>query len=163
MLYNLLPTTLQLFLTSLLWHSPPSPPSTLQFQLRHQHALSNSSRVVFSDTKSDTAFALDILRLRTKKTTVHKPVSQARLQSARFHGGDVPWDVSEVDGPDIEDRETLLLLAKMANNAYTEPGKSDWYDIGPNYNIVRMHPILSYNADVTHLMCTTDLSVWVGA
>ena len=80
------------------------------------------------------------LSARTAKTTVHKPASQALLRSARLRGGSIPWEPAEVDGPDIQDRETLLLLAKMANNAYTEPDKSDWYDIGPNWNVVS--PIL---------------------
>ena len=48
----------------------------------------------------------------------------------------MPWEPAEVYGPDVQDRETLLLLAKMANNAYTEPDKSDWYDIGPYWNVV---------------------------
>ncbi len=135
MLYNLLPTTLQLLLTSLLWH-PPSTPTPMQFQLRHQHALSNTSRVIFSDTKPGLAFTMDELSIRTKKTTVHKPASQALLRSARLRGGSIPWEPSEVYGPDVQDRETLLLLAKMANNAYTEPDKSDWYDIGPDWNVV---------------------------
>ncbi|PIL33088.1 hypothetical protein GSI_04537 [Ganoderma sinense ZZ0214-1] len=136
MLYNLLPATLQLFLTSLLWRpSPSSAPSTLQFQLRHQHALSNASRVIFSDTKPDLAFTTNELSLRTAKTTVHKPASQALLRSARLRGAHIPWERAEVYGPDVQDRETLLLLAKMANNAYTEPDKSDWYDIGPYWNV----------------------------
>ena len=136
MLYNFLPTTLQLFLTSLLWHSPSTPPSpTLQFQLRHHHALSNTSRVIFSDTKPELAFAMDAFSIPTKPMTVHRPASQALLRSARFRGGNVPWEPSEVYGPDVQDRETLLLLAKMASNAYTEPDKSDWYDISP-WNIV---------------------------
>ena len=137
MLYNLLPTTLQLFLTSLLWHPPSTPPSpTLQFQLRHHHALSNTSRVIFSDTKPELAFAAGAFSIPTKPMTVHRPTSQALLRSARFRGGNVPWEPSEVYGPDVQDRETLLLLAKMANNAYTEPDKSDWYDIGPYWNVV---------------------------
>ena len=136
MLYNFLPTTLQLFLTSLLWHSPSTPPSpTLQFQLRHHHALSNTSRVIFSDTNPELAFAVDAFSIPTKPMTVHRPASQALLRSARFRGGNVPWEPSEVYGPDVQDRETLLLLAKMASNAYTEPDKSDWYDISP-WNIV---------------------------
>ncbi|KAI1791605.1 alpha/beta-hydrolase [Ganoderma leucocontextum] len=127
MLYNLLPTTLQLFLASVLWqpHSTPSPP-TLQFQLRHQHALSNTPHV---------GFTTDDLSARVQKTTIHKPTSQALLRSARLHGGSIPWEPSEVYGPDVQDRETLLLLAKMANNAYTEPDQSDWYDIGPYWNV----------------------------
>ena len=138
MLYNLLPTTLQLFLTFYYGtlRLDSSPPSTLQFQLRHQHALSNTSRVIFSDTNPDLAFTMNELSVRTAKTTVHKPASQALLRSARLRGGSVPWEPAEVDGPDIQDRETLLLLAKMANNAYTEPDKSDWYDVGPNWNVV---------------------------
>ncbi|KAM5542068.1 hypothetical protein V8D89_004378 [Ganoderma adspersum] len=122
MLYNLLPTTLQLFLTSLLY-----PPSTLQFQLRHQHALSNTSRVFFSDMNPGLAFTINELGVRTVKTRVHKPASQALLRSACLRSSSVPWEPAEVNGPDIQDRETLLLLARMADNAYTEPDKSDWH------------------------------------
>ena len=48
------------------------------------------------------------------------------LRSARLRGGGVPWEPAEVYGPDTQDREALLLLAKMVDNAYTELDKSDW-------------------------------------
>jgi putative lipase involved disintegration of autophagic bodies len=40
------------------------------------------------------------------------------------------WEEDEIPAPDHESRETLLLLAKMANNAYVEPGDPYWYDLG---------------------------------
>ena len=115
MLYNLLPTTLQLFLTSLLWHPRPStPPSTLQFQLRHQHALSNTSRVIFFNTNPDLAFTMNGLSVRTAKTTAPKPVSQALLRSTLLRGGSVPWEPAEVNGPDIQHTDTMLSLAAQS-------------------------------------------------
>jgi lipase ATG15 len=41
----------------------------------------------------------------------------------------VLWDPTDVLGPNVEDRETLLTLAKMTSNAYTTPtaAASDWY------------------------------------
>lgn len=39
--------------------------------------------------------------------------------------------------PDIEDHETVLSLAEMSYNAYTELGKSgEWYDLGSEWRIV---------------------------
>ncbi|KAI0355164.1 alpha/beta-hydrolase [Trametes cingulata] len=137
MLYNLLPNALQYLLASWLYTSSTPPiaaPNTLQFELRHEHALSNASRVVFSDVKFASGLLPTTYSIRTSPTTVHKPVSQSALASARFRGGSIPWDTIDVEGPDVTDREVLLLLAKMANNAYTEPTQSDWYDIGPNWN-----------------------------
>lgn len=137
MIYDLLPSTLRLLLASLLWSpSPPNPrDNRLQFELRHEHALSNTSRIVFSDVPPSAQLALGSSSIRTKRTSVHKPVSQA-LSGVRFRSGDLTWDTTEVDGPDVQDREALLLLAKLANNAYTEPGAKDWYDIGPDWNNV---------------------------
>lgn len=132
MLYNLLPATLQVLLTSWLW-SPSSQPGSLQFELRHEHGLSDSSRVVFADYKSPKASDFSRYNVGTKQVTVHKPQS---LSSARFRGGELSWDTSEVEGPNVQDREVLLLLAKMANDAYTEPGQTDWYDIGSEWNTV---------------------------
>jgi lipase ATG15 len=50
---------------------------------------------------------------------------------------DNPWEEDEIVGPDVESRETLLLLAKMTNNAYLEPGEAGWYDLGDGWNAVR--------------------------
>lgn len=129
MLYNILPNALQYLLAS--WLIPHK--TALQFELRHEHALSaHNQRVVFSDVKPTSGFRPETFSVKTTPTTVHKPLSAA---AARFRNGE-PWDPVEVDGPDVQDREVLLLLAKMANNAYTEPKQKDWYDIGPNWNNV---------------------------
>ena len=137
MLYDFLPSTLQLLLASLLWSPKPSD-NTLHFELRHEHALSNTSRVVFSDVSPSSQLTSAGSLIRTKRINVHKPLSQA-LSGVRFGSGDLAWDTTEVDGPDIQDREVLLLLAQMANNAYTEPGAKDWYDIGPDWNSVSVY------------------------
>jgi putative lipase involved disintegration of autophagic bodies len=45
----------------------------------------------------------------------------------------VQWEEDEVEGPDVEDRETLLTLAKMTYDAYIEPTDDDWYDLGGDW------------------------------
>ena len=59
------------------------------------------------------------------------------------------WEEISVPGPDVESRETLLQLAKMSNNAYVEPGDPYWYDLGGNWNSVR----------VPRLACTIQTSI----
>lgn len=138
MLYNLLPTTLQALLASwLLSRHTPSP--TLQFELRHQHGVSDTSRVVLSDVKSSDLIS-DTFTISTRRTKIHKP----SFQSDFARGSDITWDSTDVTGPDVQDRNTLLLLAKMANNAYTKPSESDWYDLGTGWNNVS--PCLKLNA-----------------
>lgn len=39
--------------------------------------------------------------------------------------------------PDVTDQGTVLSFAKMASNAYIEPEKDSWYDLGPQYNFNR--------------------------
>jgi putative lipase involved disintegration of autophagic bodies len=46
------------------------------------------------------------------------------------------WQEDDVDGPAIDKRETVLVLAKMTNNAYLSPGESGWYDMGGNWTAV---------------------------
>lgn len=46
------------------------------------------------------------------------------------------WDEEEVEAPDVESRETLLQLAKLANNAYLLPNETGWYDLGGSWNVV---------------------------
>ena len=98
--------------------------------LRHQHASSNTSRVVFANLNLGLAFATNELDVGTTKTITPKPVSQASLLSAHLHGGGIPQEPAEVSKPDVRDREASLVLAKMANSAYTDPHQSDEYDIG---------------------------------
>ncbi|KJA19504.1 hypothetical protein HYPSUDRAFT_69247 [Hypholoma sublateritium FD-334 SS-4] len=73
--------------------------------------------------------------------TVHRPSSpaahaQARLRSLRFGENErLDWFPDEIEGPDVEVRETLLELAKMTNNAYVEPDDPAWYDLEGRWNV----------------------------
>lgn len=153
MLYNFLPNTLQYLLASVLWHQEPLSikPSPLRFELRHEHAVSNLSRVVFSDIKPHSNLAQQAFEIDTRRLTAYRPVSQADFSSARFNGPRaVPWDEVQTEGPNIQDRESLLTLAKMTNNAYSAPTDKDWYDIGTNWNNVRRHALMDA-VDLTFL------------
>ena len=139
---------------SRLTHAPPSShakkrPAPLQFELRHLHAVSPDARVVFSDVHSADVRALAAATgdptsyvLRPQRVRAHRPSSQdafqrARVRSMRFGESElVDWDKVEVEGPDVGDRETLLELAKMTNNAYLSPGEQGWYDLGDNWTVV---------------------------
>ncbi|KII85099.1 hypothetical protein PLICRDRAFT_331313 [Plicaturopsis crispa FD-325 SS-3] len=117
-------------------------PAALNFQLRHQHAVSPSAQVAFSDIPSHDAhaYAVDAHSVRTRSVRTHKPPSfaahaQARARSIQYGQSEsLPWDEDEVLGPDIESRESLLELAKMTNNAYLEPGDAGWYDLDGKWN-----------------------------
>ncbi|KAJ8503022.1 hypothetical protein ONZ45_g11213 [Pleurotus djamor] len=162
---------------------------SLRFELRHIHAVSPSSRVVFSDVKARRGHAEDeqlyafddtrwygldqdrpqeaysadspaslslasgesltpsrsIRTLRTTKVVRTKPKSAVLFEQVRRghdvlglglgKGGEGLWEEpEEVVGPDVESRETLLELARMANDAYLEPGETGWYDLGEEWN-----------------------------
>lgn len=45
------------------------------------------------------------------------------------------WTLDNVQEPDIADKQTVLSLARMANDAYyAAPGKGQWQDVGNGYN-----------------------------
>ncbi|KAJ3544825.1 hypothetical protein NM688_g5696 [Phlebia brevispora] len=140
MLINLLPAALQYLLTSRLFAQPSSKvsdPHSLKFELRHGLGISNStSRVVFSDISSSSQFAPEPYVVDTTTLTIPRARSQSRFFSARMRGAQhtVDWDDTDVVGPNVRDRETLQMLAKMTNNAYSQPGSKDWYDLGPEWN-----------------------------
>ncbi|KAH9945068.1 alpha/beta-hydrolase [Epithele typhae] len=129
--------------------SPPAPAPTrasrpLRFELRHLHAISPDARVVFRDVRQADVRALgvaDEYALRPRKVKTHRPRSaaafeRARARSARLRESEaVEWDEDEVEGPDVADRETMLLLAKMTNNAYLAPDEQGWYDLGSEWNV----------------------------
>lgn len=112
--------------------SPPA--SSLTFTLRHIHAVTNTSSVIFSDVPQ-TYSTLSTHSLSTRPTTVHRPRSQeafhrARLRSIRDGQSEkLDWDEDDVLGPDVTDRETLRELAKMTNNAYLDVGEAGWYNL----------------------------------
>ncbi|KAK2741923.1 putative lipase atg15 [Myotisia sp. PD_48] len=45
------------------------------------------------------------------------------------------WNLDELPGPDVTDKETVLTLAKMAANSYVEePETGNWRDVGGHWN-----------------------------
>ncbi|KAL0954411.1 hypothetical protein HGRIS_003397 [Hohenbuehelia grisea] len=128
----------------------------LRFELRHLHASSPAARIVFSDVHRHSRYksfdvygnhskALEDLRAtytaKTRRAQTHRPRSfmlhdAARLQSMRH--AQTPqglWLQEDTVVPDVEDRETLLTLAKITNNAYyANPDDAGWYDLGEKWN-----------------------------
>ncbi|KAL8797898.1 MAG: hypothetical protein Q9182_007140 [Xanthomendoza sp. 2 TL-2023] len=68
------------------------------------------------------------------------PVLQQLISTARLTG--VPpaiapsaWTIDEVAGPNLTDKETVVSLALMAANAYTEnPNTGEWEDVNAGFN-----------------------------
>ncbi|KIK64390.1 hypothetical protein GYMLUDRAFT_161215 [Collybiopsis luxurians FD-317 M1] len=136
---NAIPSALRLLIASLLFNDPPAE-NTLQFQLRHAHGLSNDSRIIFSDVPQFSSNFMDSYSVNTHNIITHRPPSLSAFSYARrrsrIHGQSTPlaWSSSETRAPNPRHRATLLTLAKMTANAYTEPDKKNWYDLGPDWN-----------------------------
>lgn len=145
MILDIFPVTLRLLLASLLFQEDSLQAQTprLSFHLRHQHAVTNTSRVIFSDvgqsqllshslsTPADPyTYDVDTSHLLTHRPSSYAAFHDARLRSMRYGQSDAAlWNPEEVLGPDVTDRETLLSLAKMSNNAYTASPDAGWYNI----------------------------------
>ena len=152
-MFNLLPATLRFFIGPLLCldfsqHSDTLLPSgPISFQLRHQHAITNDSRVIFSNAAP--SFTADSYVVSTSNIQAHRPQSatafhSARLRSIRHDQSErVLWDRTNILGPNVEDREALLTLAKMTSNAYTTSTESDWYTLD-GWNKLRFLPSYNY-------------------
>jgi lipase ATG15 len=139
------------------------------FTLRHVHATNaDSGRIRWADVPEDiitTSLQADATSdgssththtLQTRRTTVHRPISQDAFHAARAQsrkrrrdksvfgrlgfgqewGQSLGWDEGDVPGPAIDKRETVLALAKMTNNAYLKPDEAGWYDLGGNWTAV---------------------------
>ncbi|KAF9481321.1 alpha/beta-hydrolase [Pholiota conissans] len=143
MLYGL-PATLQGLISTFLWASSPSKPSIspITFQLRHRHAITNDSRVIFSNYEPSASFAGEgtEFTIPVQTTTIPRPESHAAFMAARSnYQRDVTpalnWVDWEVPTPDVTKRSTLLQMAKMAFNAYAPDNSSasDWYDISDGW------------------------------
>ncbi|KAI0833628.1 alpha/beta-hydrolase [Trametes gibbosa] len=145
------------FLASFVHHRAPTtttagghaPQAPLHFELRHTHAVSPDARVLFRDVRKSNADTFNVLTgepssyaLQPRRVKAQRPRSleafhRARVRSMRFQQNEaIDWDEIELDGPDVNSRETLLLLAKMTNNAYLEPGEAGWYELGGEWNVV---------------------------
>jgi hypothetical protein len=150
----MLPSTLTSLLVPLLdWWAPrysasaPPPRGTPLFlELRQLHAVTSDAHVVFSDVSKphSTGFISNEETSYTIPWTVplktHKPTSFDAFLDARKSSWDsstqtaaLDWREDVLNGPDVESRETLLLLAKMTNNAYLKPGEDGWYELGDGW------------------------------
>ncbi|TRM57156.1 Alpha/Beta hydrolase protein [Schizophyllum amplum] len=145
MLWDILPSALRAMIFSSYLVSPPEsqPPASLQFQLRHHHAVATntSSRIIFADVpESQALHATSQSSITTRPVTIHRPSSFSAFNSARFRFRNpldlVPlrWDASDIPGPDYTRRDVLLELAKMTYNSYYEPSNKEWYDLGEEWN-----------------------------
>lgn len=146
MVFDIFPVTLRLLLTSLLWKDPEhlqAHTPRLSFYLRHQHAVTNTSRVIFSDVGASQLLSHSLSTpadpytydVATSRLLTHRPSSYAAFHNARLrsmlHGQNdgTLWNSEEVLSPDVTDRETLLALAKMSNNAYSASPDASWYNV----------------------------------
>jgi lipase ATG15 len=180
-----LPSTLRLFVASLLWPGGTEPlapaqvplrnPTSLRFHLRHEHGLTNTSRNVIRDIPTMPGFAPDTFdfgQLGVAPVTVHRPSSAAAFQRARYgrfapqhlstlSPDDLWWEDEEVPAPNVTNRATLLVLAQMANNAYYDDKTNDkgWYDMGTNWTVAST--LLLHQR--YQLTLYSGISCWMGA
>lgn len=135
-----LPATLQSLILNLLWSTAPTESNNLPitFQLRHRHAITNTSRVIFSDFKPGASFSDSETRfsVQIRNTQVPRPESFAAFDSARRNGQlNLGWHDWEVPTPDVTKRSTLLQMGSMAFNTYVADTStaSEWYDISDEW------------------------------
>ena len=133
-------------ITSALQSTPPFPPvfpRPLQFDLSHQFAATSqdADQTPLLSHDSFPHHFHPTLSLKAVPTTLYRPSSFEALQHARWrsihHAQSEPveWIETQVLGPDVTDRNTLAQLARMAANAYQLPGKDNWYELDPSWNI----------------------------
>ena len=145
MLLNL-PTTLSGIISSLLWASAPTEQDrypAITFQLRHRHATTNTSRIIFSDISpislsiggdTETQFSV-----QTKINRVPRPESFAAFNKARRNPQKaltpaLDWNHWDVVSPDISKRNTLLQLGKMSFDTYAADNTTEWYDVSDSWD-----------------------------
>lgn len=137
-----------------------SPPKDHEFTLRHifHHGthlnpklhkrldvVSNDELWVKAEEPEERSKASSF-RARSRQTKIQRlsdrriPVVNSLIGTARLSGlaatlAPSSWRLDEVDGPDVEDRDTVVSLAMMAANAYViEPGTGEWEDVNGGYN-----------------------------
>lgn len=138
----------------------PSPPKDHDFTLRHvfHHGThvhpklhkrldvgSNDELSVMAE-EQDERSKPSSFRVRSRRTKIQRlsdrrvAVVNSLISTARLSGlvatlAPSSWRLDEVDGPDIEDRDTVVTLAMMAANGYVgEPGTGEWEDVNGGYN-----------------------------
>ncbi|KAJ3530107.1 hypothetical protein NMY22_g8714 [Coprinellus aureogranulatus] len=133
-----LPLAIQSLVSTYLWtsHAPETPLyPPLTFELRHQHGLTNTSRVVFSDVSTAGFGQGDVYRVPRRRMRVPRPSSHAAFSAAREMSMKqgmnmaLKWWDDEIEGPDVTTRDDLLQFAYMAFNAYYPDNTTEWYDL----------------------------------
>ncbi|KAK2460724.1 hypothetical protein APHAL10511_007194 [Amanita phalloides] len=168
MLSDVLPNALRLLLASLLYPSSVSQ-ATLQFHLRHEHAVASSNHILFADVLPNfQQLSLSPFTVNTKSMRTHRPSSPSAYFEARYNSLRhtqstlLDWWDEDVIGPDVENRETLLTLAKMTYDAYLEPSDKEWYELDAQWN--KSHPF-GWEPDADgirgHVFVSTDNSTVV--
>ena len=123
--------------------------NTLNFRLRHFHAVTPSAHVYFADVPLHSSLhdpqplSIPIAPVRTARPPSAAAFSEARALSMRGQSTTLDWEEDDIMGPDVSKRETLLLLAKMTSNAYVEPDTDWWYNLTDEWDIVRSHLVFS--------------------
>lgn len=91
----------------------------------------NTQDTLFHPIASPPDIAVPSWTLKAVPTAVYRPRNLQDLPNKY----NIPWDLTEVLGPDIEDQHTLSQLARISGNAYALPGQWNWYDIDSAWNI----------------------------
>ncbi|KAG8896635.1 putative lipase atg15, partial [Tulasnella sp. 403] len=124
---------------SILQHHDALVPQPLTFRLRHIHGVSNETNVIFHDVPE--TYAVSVMHsVNTRPVKVHRPRSQEDFHRTRLRWrregllDSLGWDEDVIPGPNVDDREALLELAKMTNNAYVQPGDAEWYNLTDKWN-----------------------------
>ena len=168
MLYNYLPSALQDLLATYVLTPQVASPGPLRFGLRHEFGVSNTtSRTVFSNTHPASQLTYDGYEITTHRTQAFRPRNQDAFFRSRHFSREarreLGWEETEIEGPNVNDRETLLMLAKMSADAYTRPGQKDWYDLGPDWNNVRPINNFIVNPYLRPMRFYPELPLWLGA
>lgn len=172
MLFSL-PATLNGLISTLLWASSPieqniSPAIT--FQLRHQHATTNTSRIIFSDIPQEFSSIGDDVdthfSIQTKIDRVPRPESFTAFNNARRNLRQdltpaLDWQDWDIASPDISKRTTLLHLAKMSFNAYAADNTSVWHDVSDSWNSTAFGWLPEEDGMRGHIFVSTDNSTVV--
>ncbi len=79
---------------------------------------------------------LEIQRLVDRRVSTLEPLlASARQQGQAESLGIEAWNIEEIPGPNVTDKETILSFAKMTLDAYTlEPFTGEWQDVKGGFN-----------------------------
>lgn len=172
MLINL-PATLNALISTLLWATAPTEqniPPAITFQLRHRHAATNASRIIFSDIPSEpSSFGDDVetqFSIQTKVNRIPRPESFAAFNKARRNPQRavtpaLDWHHWDVASPDVSKRTTLLQLAKMSLDAYKADNTTEWYDLSDSWKSTAFGWLPEEDGLRGHIFVSTDNSTVV--